>query len=191
MSLLEYFLQMMRHQFSTPQIVAVCVIPVLFAITLHEVSHGWMARLLGDRTAEMLGRLSLNPVRHIDPVGTILVPAILLVIGAPILGWAKPVPITAQNFANPRRGMAWVAAAGPGSNLLMAIFWALVARLAQALGAGSFGTPLFFMGVVGVFANLVLGLLNLIPLLPLDGGRLLSGLLPRRTAATFDRIEPY
>lgn len=190
---LQVLLGLMAQQLSTVQIVAVSVIPAVFAITLHEVSHGWVANRLGDPTARMLGRLTANPLKHIDPVGTILVPGFLLLMHLPAFGWAKPVPVTAQNFRDPRKGMAVVAAAGPLSNLLMAFFWALVMKLSMAL-AGDFswaGTPLFFMGVVGVFVNLVLMFLNLLPLPPLDGGRVVSGLLPGRLSARYDMIEPY
>jgi Zn-dependent protease len=175
------------------QKIAVWAIPVLFAITLHEVAHGWMARKLGDPTAEMLGRLTLNPLKHIDPIGTVLIPMLLLVLGGFIFGWAKPVPVTAQNLRNPRRDMAIVAAAGPLSNLLMAIFWVLILKLAFVFGASmpQIATPLSYMGIAGVTINLVLMVLNLIPLPPLDGGRVVNGLLPPRLSWQYSRIEPY
>jgi Zn-dependent protease len=175
------------------QKIAVWAIPVLFAITLHEVAHGWVARKLGDPTAEMLGRLTLNPLKHIDPIGTVLIPLLLLVLGGFIFGWAKPVPVTAQNLRNPRRDMAIVAAAGPLSNLLMAIFWVLILKLALVYGASmpQIATPLSYMGIAGVTINLVLMVLNLVPLPPLDGGRVVNGLLPPRLSWQYSRIEPY
>ncbi len=176
------------------QKIAVWLVPVLFAITMHEAAHGLVARQFGDPTAQMLGRLSLNPLRHIDPIGTILVPALFLLLPGNILfGWAKPVPITVQNFRNPRRDMAFVAAAGPMSNLLMGVFWALVVRMG-ALLSGSMphvAIPVMLTGMAGIFINAVLMVLNLLPLPPLDGGRVVSGLLPRNLARGYDRIEPY
>ena len=167
--------------------------PILFAITVHEVAHGWMANRLGDPTARMLGRLTLNPIKHIDPVGTLLIPGLLLVMHSPFLfGWAKPVPITAQNFKQPRLGMAWVAAAGPVSNLLMAVLWMGIAWIAVALSSRiPLISPLYYMGQFGVAANVVLGVLNLFPLPPLDGSRVLAGLLPPEGARILYRLEPY
>ncbi len=176
------------------QTIAVLALPLLFAITVHEVAHGWAARRLGDPTAMMLGRLTLNPVKHVDPLGTVLIPALLLILHAPFLfGWAKPVPVTWQNLRNPKRDMALVAAAGPGANLAMALFWALVAKLGLALAPalGTFALPMVLMGKVGITINLVLMVLNLIPLPPLDGGRVLVGLLPGPLAWKVSRIEPY
>lgn len=167
--------------------------PILFAITVHEVAHGWMANKLGDPTARMLGRLTLNPIKHIDPIGTIAIPGLLLLMHSPFLfGWAKPVPITPQNFAKPRTGMAWVAAAGPGSNLLMAIIWVAVAWVAALLTPQfPWILPLYYMGQFGVVANVVLGVLNLFPLPPLDGSRVLAGFLPPEGARALYRLEPY
>ena len=167
--------------------------PILFAITVHEVAHGWMANKLGDPTARMLGRLTLNPIKHIDPIGTIAIPGLLLLMHSPFLfGWAKPVPITPQNFAKPRTGMAWVAAAGPGSNLLMAIIWVAVAWVAALLMPQfPWILPLYYMGQFGVVANVVLGVLNLFPLPPLDGSRVLAGFLPPEGARALYRLEPY
>lgn len=175
------------------QRVAVWVLPVLFAITLHEVAHGWVARRLGDPTAMMLGRLTLNPLKHIDPVGTVLVPLVLLVLGGFIFGWAKPVPVTWENLRHPRRDMALVAVAGPAANLLMAVFWALMMKLALVLRGGTdwLALPLLYMAGAGITINIVLMVLNLLPLPPLDGGRVVSGLLPGRVALQFNRIEPY
>lgn len=180
-------------ELNTMQRFAVWVIPVLFAITVHETAHGWMALRFGDPTAKMLGRLTLNPIKHIDPVGTVLVPGVLLLLGGFLFGWAKPVPITAQNMRNPRRDMAWVAAAGPLSNLLMATFWALVVRLGVSLGStqDSWLIFLLYVGVAGIFVNAVLMVLNLFPLPPLDGSRVVSSLLPRRLSWQYDRIEPF
>jgi len=175
------------------QFAAVAALPLLFAITVHEVAHGWVARRLGDRTAEMLGRLTLNPIKHIDPVGTILVPGILMIAGGFIFGWAKPVPVDARNLRHPKSDMAIVAAAGPLSNLAMAIIWALLAKLGLALAAISpwVATPLVLMGKIGILLNLILLVLNLIPVPPLDGGRVLVGLLPEPLAMKVARVEPY
>jgi Zn-dependent protease len=175
---------------SLAQKISIWVVPVVLAITVHEVSHGWIARKLGDNTAFMLGRLTLNPLKHIDPVGTILIPGLLLLLKAGfIFGYAKPVPINWRNLHNPRRDMALVAAAGPGANLLMAMGWALLTRLALMLGDS--GEALLYMSVAGIFINTVLMVLNLLPLPPLDGGRVMTGLLPGPMAYQFSRIEPY
>ncbi len=181
------------EELNTMQRLAVWVIPVLFAITVHETAHGWMALRFGDPTAKMLGRLTLNPIKHIDPIGTVLVPGILLMIGGFLFGWAKPVPITWENLKHPRRDMAWVAAAGPLSNLLMAAFWAVVVRLATLMGSASEGWTMFvvYVGVAGMFVNAVLMMLNLFPLPPLDGGRVASSLLPPRLSWQYGKIEPY
>jgi Zn-dependent protease len=181
-------------EFSLIQKIILLAPPILFAITLHEVAHGWMANRLGDPTARMLGRLTINPLKHIDPIGTVVVPLVLFIAthGNFMFGWAKPVPVTAQNFANPRRGMAWVALAGPVANLLMGIAWVAVAWLARAL-APQFPLvePLYYMGQFGVVANVVLLILNLFPLPPLDGSRVLTGFLPPEGARVMYRIEPY
>ncbi|MDH3559804.1 MAG: site-2 protease family protein [Gammaproteobacteria bacterium] len=175
---------------SLVQKIVAWVIPVLFAITVHEVAHGWIAARLGDKTALMLGRLTLNPVKHIDPVGTILVPGLLMLMQSGFLfGWAKPVPVTWQNLKHPKRDMALVAAAGPTANLLMALGWALLIRLGLLLGDN--GLALVFMGTAGIFINTILMVLNLLPLPPLDGGRVMTGLLPGPLAWKFSRIEPY
>ncbi len=176
------------------QRLAIWVLPVLFAVTLHEVAHGLVARRLGDRTAEMLGRLSLNPLRHIDPVGTILVPLIMLLLPFGILfGWAKPVPVNPRNFQDPRRGMAYVGAAGPFANLLMLLAWVLVVRVGTlAVSVDAFWGEVFvLMGVAGVLINAVLMLFNLIPIPPLDGSRVLAGIVNPPAARVLARIEPY
>ncbi|VAW76364.1 FIG004556: membrane metalloprotease [hydrothermal vent metagenome] len=178
---------------SLAQQIAAWLLPVLLAITVHETAHGWVARRFGDKTAEMQGRLTLNPLKHIDPVGTILVPGLMLLLpGGFVFGWAKPVPVDWRNFKRPKQDMAWVAAAGPISNLLMALGWALMARVAIGVPMEVWvKAPLLFMGVAGVFINTILMVLNLLPLPPLDGGRVLTGLLPSSYAYRFARIEPY
>lgn len=175
------------------QRIAIWALPILFAITVHEVAHGWMARRLGDPTAMMLGRLTLNPIKHIDPIGTILVPGLLLLFGGFIFGWAKPVPVTWENLKHPKRDMAMVAAAGPLANLVMAFLWAIVAKLGFMLG-NSFAwaaLPMIYMGGAGIAINVVLMVLNLLPIPPLDGGRVLGGLLPGPWAWQLSRLEPY
>ena len=171
--------------------ISIWAIPVLFAITLHEVAHGWVAERLGDKTARMLGRITLNPVKHIDPVGTVLVPLLLVMMGGLPFGWAKPVPITVENLRNRRRDMAIIAVAGPMANLAMAVFWTLILKIALTLNVPNISTPLRFMGIAGLSINLVLMLVNLLPIPPLDGGRVASNLLPLRTSAKYDRLEPY
>ncbi|MCG5511977.1 site-2 protease family protein [Ectothiorhodospira shaposhnikovii] len=181
------------------QIIAIWALPVLFAITLHEASHGWMAKQLGDPTAKMLGRLTANPIKHIDPVGTIAVPIGLLIFTALtpappfVFGWAKPVPVNTRNLRNPQRDMAIVAAAGPTANLLMALFWALMIKIGLML-QGTFdwaAVPLIYMGMAGITINILLMVLNLLPIPPLDGGRVVAGFLPARIAARYERLEPY
>lgn len=179
--------------FSLIQKIIIWALPVLFAITAHEVAHGWVALKLGDRTAQMMGRLTLNPLKHIDPVGTLLVPGLLLVFGGFVFGWAKPVPVTYQNLRKPKSDMAWVALAGPMSNLIMALIWALVAKLALvALQSGiTMAEPMLYMGIAGVLINTMLMVLNLLPLPPLDGGRILTSILPGPLAWQVSRLEPY
>lgn len=179
--------------FSLIQVIAILVIPVLFALTVHEVAHGWVALKLGDRTAQMMGRLTLNPLKHIDPIGTVVVPGFLLMTTGFMFGWAKPVPITYQNLHNPKSDMAWVALAGPMANLIMAILWMVLMKLGISLYQMdiSFGLPLIYMSAAGVVFNLVLMALNLLPLPPLDGGRILVSVLPGPLAWQVGRLEPY
>lgn len=175
------------------QEVMVWVIPVLFAVTLHEVAHGWVANLLGDRTAYMMGRLTLNPIKHIDMVGTVIVPVMCLLLGGFVFGWAKPVPVSWRNLKKPRRDAALVAVAGPMSNFLMAIFWAIIAKIGITLYQQGFSPAIFlgYVGHAGIAINLMLMILNLVPIPPLDGSRVVSSLLPPQLARSYDAIEPY
>ena len=163
---------------------AVNAIPLLLAITLHEAAHGYAARMFGDRTAEMLGRISLNPLKHIDPIGTLAVPALTLAIGGFFFGWAKPVPVNFNNLRNPKTDMIWVAAAGPASNLVMAIGWALILKFNDIPAIDAISRA-------GVAWNVGLMVLNLLPILPLDGGRIVAGLLPGPLSYKYSRLEPY
>jgi Zn-dependent protease len=172
-------------------VISIWAIPVLFAITLHEVAHGWMARYFGDRTAELLGRLSLNPLRHIDPVGTLLIPGSLLALGLPLFGWAKPVPVETSVLRNPRRAMITVALAGPAANFLMALFWCgVLAAVLQIRRGQTLDNWVVLMAQAGIKVNAVLALFNLLPIPPLDGGRVLVGLLPARLGAGLEKIAP-
>ncbi|OZI71312.1 site-2 protease family protein [Bordetella genomosp. 12] len=177
------------------QTIAVYAIPVIFAITLHEAAHGYVARLFGDPTAQQAGRVTLNPLKHIDPVGTLLVPVVILLTskllgaGGLLFGWAKPVPVDFGRLRHPKRDMLWVALAGPASNLLMAILWVLCFRLYREMGLEE--SFWYEMVQAGISVNLVLMALNLLPILPLDGGRILFSLLPHRLAWQYSRIEPY
>ena len=182
----------MMNELSLIQRIAVWVLPVVFAITVHEVAHGWVAKRCGDKTAWMLGRLTLNPIKHIDPIGTILVPGILLIsFTGFIFGWAKPVPVISRNLKNPKRDMAYVAAAGPIANILMALGWALIARIGVLIETEFVSLPLIYMGVAGISINLVLALINLLPIPPLDGSRILASLLPNRWAWRYNQFERY
>lgn len=180
-------------ELSLVQKIIVWAIPVIFAITLHEVAHGWTALRFGDRTAQMMGRLTLNPIKHIDPLGTLVVPGLLLVFGGFVFGWAKPVPVNERNMRQPKQNMAWVALAGPMANLVMAVFWALIARLGLGLSESgvTMGEAMLLMGIAGILINGMLMLLNLLPLPPLDGGRILVSVLPDKIGWQVSRIEPY
>ncbi len=175
------------------QKIAVGALPVIFAITVHEFAHGWVASKFGDQSAKMLGRLTLNPIKHIDPIGTILVPIVLLIFTGFVFGWAKPVPVNANNFKSPRTDMAWVAIAGPISNFLMAIAWAVVLKIGLLLQTSTpdIGQFLIYSGVIGVSINLILAILNLLPIPPLDGSHIASAFLSKRLAWQFNRIAPY
>jgi Zn-dependent protease len=174
------------------QTLAIYALPVLFAITLHEAAHGYVARHFGDMTAHAQGRISLNPIRHVDIIGTIVVPLVILFLSGYkfLFGWAKPVPVNYSALRKPRSHMAWVAAAGPGANLLMALIWAALLKLAVLLPENGFSVFLRLMSEAGIVVNLVFMFLNLIPILPLDGGRILASLLPRRAAGQYARLEP-
>jgi len=173
------------------QTVAIAAIPILFAITLHEAAHGYVARHFGDNTAYLQGRISLNPLRHIDPLGTVLLPLLTLVLGGVLFGWAKPVPVNFGALRNPKKDMLWVALAGPASNLAMAFAWTVLFKFASASPDSYFAEPLMGMAVIGIKINAVLLVLNLLPLPPLDGGRVAVSLLPHRQAYQLSRIEPY
>ncbi|WP_230971479.1 site-2 protease family protein [Nitrogeniibacter aestuarii] len=173
--------------------VAIWVLPVLLAITLHEAAHGYVARMFGDRTAERLGRISLNPIKHIDPIGTLLVPAVLWVgsSGSFTFGWAKPVPVAFGNLRDPKRDMLWVAAAGPMANLVMAVGWAALTKVVFMMPPNGYSEALTAMAFAGITINLLLLVLNLLPVPPLDGGRMLVSVLPDPLAGRFAKIERY
>ena len=175
------------------QTFAIYALPVLFAITLHEAAHGYVARHFGDMTAHAQGRISLNPIRHVDLVGTVIVPLVILLLSAGkfLFGWAKPVPVNYSALRKPKQHMAWVAAAGPGANLAMALGWALLLKLAVLLPVNLFSVPLRLMAEAGIVVNLVFMFLNLLPILPLDGGRILASLLPNRAAWQYAKLEPW
>jgi Zn-dependent protease len=172
------------------QKIAIYALPVIFAITVHEAAHGYVARYFGDMTAHQQGRISLNPLRHIDPVGTILIPMLTLALGGILFGWAKPVPVSFGRLRHPKQDMLWVAAAGPASNLVMAMLWAMVIKLSAGLPE-AMAVPLSLMGQAGISINVVLMVLNLLPLPPLDGGRIAVSLLPHHLAYKFAAIERY
>jgi len=182
---------------SLVQTVAIYALPVLFAITLHEAAHGYVARHFGDMTAHAQGRISLNPIRHIDPIGTIVVPILILILtrnliaGGLLFGWAKPVPVNYSALRKPRQHMALVAAAGPAANMIMALIWALVLKFALVSPAGRFSEPLELMSQAGIMVNLIFMFLNLLPILPLDGGRIVASLLPTRAAWRYSKLEPF
>jgi Zn-dependent protease len=180
-------------QFSLPQTIILWAIPLLFDITVHEVAHGWVADRLGDPTARMLGRLTLNPIKHIDLLGTIILPALTIWLGGVIFGWAKPVPITWRNLKHKRRDIALVAVAGPMANLLMLFIWAAVAKLGLTMETHNIMSGIVFeaMGKIGIYTNAILMILNLLPIQPLDGGRVFSCILPGKLSYYFDKLEPY
>jgi Zn-dependent protease len=174
------------------QTLAIYALPVLFAITLHEAAHGYVARHFGDMTAHAQGRISLNPMRHIDILGTIVVPVVVLFLSGYnlLFGWAKPVPVNYSALRKPRPHMAWVAAAGPGANLAMAVVWAAVLKVAVMLPGGSVSDFLRQVAQAGILVNVLFMFLNLLPILPLDGGRILASLLPSRAAWQYAKLEP-
>ncbi|MBM5570644.1 MULTISPECIES: site-2 protease family protein [Deefgea] len=180
-------------ELNTIQMIAVWALPVLFAITAHEAAHAFAAKKLGDPTAFMLGRMTFNPIKHIDPVGTILLPLICVLLpGGFLFGYAKPVPVDFNRLKNPKRDMRWVAAAGPLANFVMAFFWALLFRFATtSLEGNSFQLPLGLMSQAGIQINVVLMVLNLLPIPPLDGGRIAVSLLPPHQARALMKVEPY
>lgn len=177
-------------ELSLIQKIAVYALPVIFAITVHEAAHGYAARHFGDMTAAAAGRISLNPLKHIDPIGTILVPLLTMLAGGILFGWAKPVPVDFSRLRHPKRDMLWVAAAGPASNLAMGLLWAVVYKLAPALPA-TMAVPLALMAEAGIVINVVLMVLNLLPLPPLDGGRIAVSLLPHHLAWRFAQLERF
>ena len=175
-------------------LIAVAIIPVIYAIVLHEIAHGWVAYKLGDNTAKQLGRLSINPFKHIDPIGTVLVPVLMIVTLGFAFGWAKPVPVDWRKLNRPKQDMVYVAAAGPFANLLMIIFWGVLAKIVISVstsGSSDIASILLLMAMFGIGVNLVLMLLNLIPVPPLDGGRIAVGLLPMKYASYLARIERF
>lgn len=181
------------------QLICIAAIPLIFAVTMHEAAHGWIASKLGDQTASIQGRVSLNPAKHIDPFGTIILPLMMLAFGGFIFGWAKPVPIAYQNLRKPRRDMAFVAIAGPGANLLMALMWALIAKLSHLIflhtdAQTMMHSTALFMHLTsrfGIMINCVLLIINLIPIPPLDGSRVITAILPPRWAMKYNRLEMY
>ncbi len=176
------------------QSISIWALPVVLAVVLHEVAHGWVADRLGDNTARFMGRLTLNPLKHIDPLGTVLIPLLLLISGSPFLfGYAKPVPVDVRKLRNPKRDMIWVAAAGPVTNLLLALFSALLLAVTVRMPESIFwiAQPLALMCQASIMINFVLFIFNLLPLPPLDGGRVAVGLLPGPMAYQLARLEPY
>jgi len=172
------------------QKIAIYALPVIFAITVHEAAHGYAAKYFGDMTAHLQGRITLNPIHHIDPIGTILVPVLTMLAGGILFGWAKPVPVDFSRLRNPKKDMFWVAAAGPASNFVMAILWALIFGFAH-LAPEAFVLPLSYMAQAGIMINVVLLVLNLLPLPPLDGGRIAVSLLPNHLAYQFSKLERF
>lgn len=178
---------------STIQKITIWILPVLLAVSLHEAAHAWMADKKGDPTSRLMGRLTFNPLKHIDPIGTILVPTLMIVFTGFAFGWAKPVPVDARNLRNPKKDMMWVALAGPASNFLMAFLWAVFLHISVIFVDSRSAISLFFllMPVAGITINVILGVLNLLPIPPLDGGRILSGMLSAKASLQYNKIEPY
>lgn len=178
---------------SAIQMLAIAALPVIFAITLHEAAHGYAARHFGDPTAWQMGRISLNPLRHVDLVGTIIIPVSILLFsgGSFLFGYAKPVPVDFSRLRNPKKDMLWVALAGPAANLFMAFCWAFMLKLAWILPSSDFTLPLSEMSKIGIIVNCVLMVLNLLPLPPLDGGRVAVSLLPHRLSWKFAQLERW
>ncbi|MEJ2761558.1 MAG: site-2 protease family protein [Gammaproteobacteria bacterium] len=180
-------------EFTFIQKIAIYAIPIIFAITVHEAAHGIVASYFGDQTARLSGRLTLNPIKHIDPIGTVVLPLIMLAFGGIIFGWAKPVPVDWRNLRKPKQDMAWVAIAGPGANFIMMVLWVLFAKMTidfRDVFQG-FTEPMLYMAYAGVQINIILMLLNMLPVPPLDGSRVVSSLLPPRMAQKYNSIEPY
>jgi Zn-dependent protease len=173
------------------QKITVYAIPLIFAITLHEAAHAFAARYFGDSTAYMLGRMTLNPIKHIDPVWTIVVPLVTLLVSPFVFGAAKPVPVNFGALRRPKQDMIWVAAAGPAANLLMMLMWALLGKIALIFATSEAVIFIILVAKAGIFVNAILMVFNLFPLLPLDGGRILAGLLPGRASYLFAKSEPY
>lgn len=182
----------MNDELNLLQKITIWVLPILFAITAHEAAHGWVASKLGDNTAQRYGRVTLNPIKHIDIIGTVIVPLVMLILSGFVFGWAKPVPVNWYNLRQPRRDMALVALAGPGANLFMAIFWAIIAKFGLIL-SNDFESAIFliYMGSAGILINTILMIANLLPILPLDGGRVVHSALPSNLAEPYARLEPF
>jgi len=181
------------EEFTLLETIIIWAVPVLFGIIIHEISHGWVANHFGDPTARVAGRLSLNPLRHIDPIGTVILPAILLTFSNFVFGWAKPVPVTWSNLSHPRRDMALVAFAGPFANVIMLLFWLVLAKLIITISGGIpvMDSLMLNMCRVGILINIILFVLNMLPVLPLDGGRIFSAILPPGMASSYAKLEPY
>lgn len=178
---------------ATIQKITIWILPVLLAVSLHEAAHAWMADKKGDATARLMGRLTFNPLKHIDPIGTIVVPALMLFATGFAFGWAKPVPVDARNLHNPKKDMMWVALAGPVSNFIMAVLWAVFLNISVLFVDSRSSISMFFllMPVAGITVNVILGVLNLLPIPPLDGGRIMAGILPPAASMQYSKIEPY